>query len=160
MSKVRNYAPYLIQRGSQMSQEQQDRSSKKGIDRLASWDYMGSSEFEFGALGRALNLMKENKLTASFFHQRNLSFGVIHIEDKHDHVFDCMLGLIGERPHTKEPTHIDRALTTSDCDTDLWWDIKNGYIFWLQHSPEWDKQICDYFGVTMPESKSSLVFKH
>lgn len=47
--------PTLVQR---VSFRKEPSEHQKGIDRLFSFDYMGSSEFEFGALGAALRCMR------------------------------------------------------------------------------------------------------
>ena len=44
---------YLIQRGNFK------KSDRKGIDGLLSFQYMGSSEFEFGALGESLKRIRK-----------------------------------------------------------------------------------------------------
>jgi len=51
------YFPHLIQR----INYQPTPGSGKGIDAHFKWDYMGSAEFEFGALGKALKLMRTAK---------------------------------------------------------------------------------------------------
>ena len=43
---------YLVQRGT--FRDKIDISKITGIDSIISWDYMGSSEFEFGALPTSL----------------------------------------------------------------------------------------------------------
>ena len=47
--------PYLIQR---IKQNRSTNPMRTGVDRYFSFDYMGSSEFEFGALSAALRLMR------------------------------------------------------------------------------------------------------
>ena len=46
--------PYLIQR---IMIRQQVAENESGVDKHFSFDYMGSSEFEFGALSKALKAM-------------------------------------------------------------------------------------------------------
>ena len=47
--------PYLIQQA-----KFSDRSDRKGIDSILAFDYMGSAEFEFGALPQSLKRIREN----------------------------------------------------------------------------------------------------
>lgn len=54
--------PYLIQR---VSRRQHTNENGKGFDRIFSLDYMGSSEFEFGTIPRALKAMRAAKETVS-----------------------------------------------------------------------------------------------
>lgn len=42
------YTMYLVQRG-----DFKERENKSGIDKIITWDYMGSAEFEWGALPKA-----------------------------------------------------------------------------------------------------------
>jgi hypothetical protein len=50
--------PYLIQR---VIRRREPRESSKGIDKEFSFDYMGSSEFEFGTLPDALKRLRAHK---------------------------------------------------------------------------------------------------
>jgi hypothetical protein len=50
--------PSLIQR---MERRREDRKDSKGADALFSLDYMGSAEFEFGAINKALKAMRAAK---------------------------------------------------------------------------------------------------
>lgn len=52
---MNTYSMYLIQRG-----DFRERSEKTGIDRIITWDYMGSAEFEWGALPKAYGYIMEN----------------------------------------------------------------------------------------------------
>lgn len=47
--------PYTIQRGFF-----EERDCKKGIDSIIKFDYMGASEFEWGALPKALKRLRKN----------------------------------------------------------------------------------------------------
>jgi len=47
--------PYLVQR---VSRRESPRDTSKGVDKHFSFDYMGSAEFEFGALPEALKRMR------------------------------------------------------------------------------------------------------
>ena len=50
-----NRKPYLVQR----CYAKTNSNGHKGVDALLSFDYMGSSEFEFGALGTASRAMRK-----------------------------------------------------------------------------------------------------
>lgn len=49
------YRMWLIQRG-----DFKERKEKSGIDSIITWDYMGSTEFEYGALSKAYMYILEN----------------------------------------------------------------------------------------------------
>lgn len=46
--------PYLVQRA-----KFNDRTDKRGIDNILQFDYMGSAEFEFGALPKSLENIRK-----------------------------------------------------------------------------------------------------
>lgn len=52
---MNTYTMYLVQRG-----DFKERSEKTGIDKIITWDYMGSAEFEWGALPKAYRYITEN----------------------------------------------------------------------------------------------------
>lgn len=49
------YRMYLVQRG-----DFRERENKFGIDKLITWDYMGSAEFEWDALPKAYSYIMDN----------------------------------------------------------------------------------------------------
>ncbi len=51
--------PYLIQRISEVAKD--PRIGKSGVDAYFYFDYMGSAEFEFGALPEAMQSLRKNK---------------------------------------------------------------------------------------------------
>ena len=52
---METYRMWLVQRG-----DFKERSEKTGIDKMITWDYMGSAEFEWGALPKAYGYIMEN----------------------------------------------------------------------------------------------------
>lgn len=137
--------PYLIQRGNF-----QDRPYKTGIDRILKFDYMGSSEFEWGALGTSLKRIREN------IEEYTLALVDITTADGVDYKINVfckaadlaqvieLIKNIGDREyHTKEYTDFDNYLYPDrafECRTDHWWDIENDYMFWKK-----DKQFTKKF---------------
>jgi len=55
---------YLIQRGK--FRDIKDINEVKGLDNVIEYDYMGSAEFEFGALGKSLASIMESCLAGNF----------------------------------------------------------------------------------------------
>lgn len=128
---------YLIQRA-----RFEDRDYKKGIDSIINLDYMGSSEFEWGALPDSLKKIRE--------HLNNYTYLDVPIKDKVITVF-CTneqksevkkyLNKLANREMTlKEYSDFNQYINPSKFDlewqkkrkhsTDFWWDIDNNLMFW------------------------------
>lgn len=128
---------YLIQRA-----RFEDRDYKKGIDSIINLDYMGSSEFEWGALPDSLKKIRENI--------NNYTYLDVPIKDKVITVF-CTneqksevkkyLNKLANREMTlKEYSDFNQYINPSKFDlewqkkrkhsTDFWWDIDNNLMFW------------------------------
>lgn len=131
---------YLIQRC-----KQEDRSDyKKGIDSILKFDYMGSSEFEWGALPNSLKSIRENiadytymdiplkdKVVTVFCHNS-------HKESMEQYLKD----LAEKKHHLKEWAGFAEVLKDEEFyveRVDCWWDIVNNLIFWFKDN-EFEKQ--------------------
>lgn len=126
---------YLIQRG-----RFNNRNFKKGIDSIIAFDYMGSSEFEWGALPKSLKSIRENlndyddyeiklndKIITVFFHKK----------DKDD-VIKIIKDLSENKIHLKEYCDLSKWVNphkciTYNCRSDFWWDIDNHFMFWKKN---------------------------
>jgi len=127
---------YLVQR----LQERQDNSSeKKGIDKYFSMDYMGSSEFEWGALPKSLKEIR-NRLDHILVEQitcgKHTCF-FVGTKKQISTAKELFTDQIGEmKIHLKESTYIDYAYGTSDTNlfaslgksTVGWWDVVNHFF--------------------------------
>jgi hypothetical protein len=129
--------PYLIQRAT-IRPEVKD-TDIKGIDSLLSFDYMGSAEFEFGALPAGL------RVSCALFDQLK----VHRVDDIRQHGAGARLRLICKledveyltdfwtqqiiKPYgsgLKELTYMECAVTTTSSLKDkanCWWDLDNGW---------------------------------
>jgi len=124
-------SPYLIQRAKWRNQVAEDR---KGIDRIISFDYMGSSEFEWGSLPKSLSRIRENldnyevTITEMYSIFSN-KYQITHILDA---VTKLKLGLIKTKEFTsiKEGIYPDSTLSRYDVDFGfrIWWDIENDFF--------------------------------
>ena len=65
---METYRMWLVQRG-----DFKEREEKTGIDRLITWDYMGSAEFEWGALPRAYKYIIDNKSQYQMYVMKNMA---------------------------------------------------------------------------------------
>lgn len=127
--------PYLVQRGV-FKDTQMDEID--GIDSLIRFDYMGSSEFEWGALPKALN-----RLMDSFHNLEVLSFSeitdlyknpmyIICRSHEVEKVKEAIRSLVSDNPpRCKEwvglREYITKA-TVSFSTADFWWDIENDWM--------------------------------
>lgn len=140
---------YLIQRAEIKRPIQLDRFSN-----TAQLDYMGSAEFEFGALPSSLRSMQARKDALKLAVEKRIvddqerSLRVLHFfeEAEYEEYVGKLLDLRAGRGYTKEVTHFEyRPATRRDPrwapKTDLWWDITN-HVMWsfdkqyIKHLPE------------------------
>lgn len=128
--------PYLIQRA-----KFDDRPNSKGIDRLLSFDYMGSSEFEWGALPKALKRVRENladyvQFQYSFKKHPAKVVTVFCKKEQQDLMGDILEQLSEGKIRLKEYCDLDNYVnpTTKYRDNDFWWDIDNDWFFWKMNA--------------------------
>jgi len=127
-------APYLVQRGKLKTDKP---SLVQGIDSLVSFDYMGSAEFEFGALPKALKsivsqlpnlvITQPNGLRS---HDGQRVF-VISTADKADGVAVFLNDMSEDKARysLKERMEFGSALRGEKyADFNFWWDIENDWI--------------------------------
>ena len=134
--------PYLIQRGTFRSDLALE---KKGLDQFVNFDYMGSSEFEWGALPKALKGIREFK---------DLMLGAMAIKNSGIVRFLCSealkkdvkkcINLLAKDPY-KENYRLKEYCDFRDGvnrktdkskklgQNNFWWDIENHYMFWIDY---------------------------
>ena len=125
---------YLVQR---IKRKKKD-NTKKGVDQLFQFDYMGASEFEWGALPEALKAMKDqenvgmpittqdgDRTVTAYFHGPE---GVLPIAQ---HLFETHYHGNRRDCYTKERTQIQDAYSPrNEWDKELigWWDIEHHFV--------------------------------
>ena len=123
--------PYLIQRA------KFQKRTDKGIDQLLKFDYMGSAEFEWGALLESLKRIRrrQEKYTQFEFTFENFEDKPIMIlckkSDKEE--LPKILAQITDRElRLKEYCDLEDYLKGNKYSgvSDFWWDIENDYFFW------------------------------
>ena len=123
--------PYLIQRA-----KFENRPYKKGIDQLLSFDYMGSSEFEWGALPKALKRVRENladyvQFQYSFTKHPAKVVTVFCKKEQQDFVGSILEQLADREIRLKEYCDLDKYIKGEEkYANDFWWDIDNDWFFW------------------------------
>ena len=124
--------PYLIQRA-----RFENREDAKGIDKLLSFDYMGSSEFEWGALPKALKRVRENladyiQFQYSFKKHTSKVVTVFCTKEQQDFVGDILEQLSNNDIRLKERCDLNKFIAGNEdrWNNDFWWDIDNDWFFW------------------------------
>jgi hypothetical protein len=127
--------PYLIQRAKIAQPLKKDT---KRLSEAVDFDYMGSAEFEFGALPRSFRRIEKNlalftKRTISTIAQGDVPLQVwSYLSDSQFAEYTEWLTALRKTSqiYTKEPTHfeIDRAYRRY-INTNFWWDIENDVMF-------------------------------
>jgi len=132
--------PYLIQRA-----EFEINNSQKGLNSILRFDYMGSSEFEWGALPNSLKRIREKLNEYTYF---NYSFKghpdkTVTIFCKKDQVNDIpqILELLAHKNrlvNLKERCDLRDWVRPEDCFSPYnrnshWWDIEHDWMFWKKN---------------------------
>lgn len=122
---------YLIQRG-----KIKNREYKKGLDSILSFDYMGSSEFEWGALPESLGNIRNDL--------NNYTYLDVPLKDKVITVFckdsqktgikKYLSELAENKMRLKEFSKFDSYMKNDEHLVDFWWDIQNDLMFWEKNS--------------------------
>lgn len=135
--------PYLIQRA-QFKNENELTINRKGIDKLLSFDYMGSSEFEFGALPASLKRIRADiknytQFQYSFKKHHAKVVTVLCKKEEQEEVCNILEQISEQKIRLKE--YCDLYDFINDNYTyhynDFWWDIDNDFMFW-KFTPDFD----------------------
>lgn len=135
--------PYCIQRAI-FKIGDQERDYNKGIDRILEFDYMGSSEFEWGALPQSLKKIREyisNKtsiIETVTIGTHKKSIKILYNTQKHtkEEIQNILENLAEGKTRLQEPSYFDICIyperhpsfTSLQCD--FWWDIDQDWMFW------------------------------
>lgn len=131
--------PYLVQRC-----RFEKREKMSGIDAILSFDYMGSAEFEFGALPKSLRAIREEIDRYVYFDVTIIDGKVVTVfcrSEMKDKMKDIIDGLASNNFRLKERCDLDvwmndeKSFFISDC----WWDIENHFFFWKKND-EFEKE--------------------
>ena len=136
--------PWLIQRISFKSNKVENPS----FDELLSLDYMGSAEFEFGALPKSLKILCRNCDDLNIFKEESIKrvdgepLYMICMNQDRNTYFPYIQKMIKGEIHLKESHQMEAALTgkkyswrddkVKDLNKDIpssWWDIEN-HVLW------------------------------
>lgn len=136
--------PHLIQRG-----KISDRDWKNGIDSIINFDYMGSSEFEWGALPESLGRIRKeiSEYTYLDIPFKDSVITVFCNSAIKTEMKDFLKKLDSREYRLKEFSGFPEVfrkeefyLTESICvdclleRVNFWWDIDNDFMFWIKNS--------------------------
>jgi hemerythrin superfamily protein len=139
--------PYLIQRGTIKRPLGDFRNAR--ISHAVDMDYMGSSEFEFGAMAKSLRAMEATidkanlTVTTEIKDMNDRGLRVFHFFDQDEltQYMGYLLQLRDDKIRLKENSAFAAGKVPSYMEKiDFWWDIENQVIW------SFDKQFMDHIG--------------
>lgn len=135
--------PYLIQRAKFIIEDEYT-VNRKGIDKLLGFDYMGSAEFEFGALPASLKRIRSDikhytQFQYSFLKHPEKVVTVLCKKNDKEEVCKILEELALNEIRLKERCDLSKFINgkTDRWDNDFWWDIDNDFMFW-KFNPDFD----------------------
>jgi hypothetical protein len=124
----------LIQRG-----KFENRDNKIGIDSIVHFDYMGSSEFEWGALPESLGKIRDllNNYTYLDVAIKDKVITVFCKDKQKSEVTQYLTELSENKWYLQEYSDFDNYINPFpyyESRTDFWWDISNHLMFWRKNN--------------------------
>jgi hypothetical protein len=124
---------YLIQRA-----KFENRYYEKGIDSILYFDYMGSSEFECGALPESLSKIRYS-INDYVYLDVPIKGKVITVfckDNQKSEVKKYLTELSENKWYLKEYSDFDNYINSKfmRSRTDFWWDISNHLMFWRKNN--------------------------
>lgn len=125
--------PYLIQRGQIITPL---AAPDTRLSRAVDLDYMGSSEFEFGALPRSFRAFEKGNRVLRLFpaiSENSVPLRVFSIlsDEEFEQYGKYLLRLHGDDIHLKERSEFEANRPTW-AKANFWWDIEN-HVMWGFH---------------------------
>jgi hypothetical protein len=116
----------------------ENRDYKKGIDSIVHFDYMGSSEFEWGALPESLGKIRDliNDYTYLDVLIKDKVITVFCKDSQKSEVKQYLTELSENKWYLQEYSNFDNYINPSQnfkSETDFWWDISNHLMFWRKN---------------------------
>ena len=116
---------HLVQRGNF------NKRDAKGIDSILRFDYMGSSEYEWGALPDSLKVIRSKISNYSFI---QLEIGKLQVEvfcgSEHLKLVEEYLIKLSKNEFCLQEYSGFNDAVKSKKSPDFWWDIENHLMFW------------------------------
>lgn len=123
---------YLIQRGTIKNKDKDEM----GIDSHLSFDYMGASEYEWGALPASLRRIKEQKMVLTVAKIDNKDVWYLKPSkytsfDVEEMLIQLSKNNIRLKCFIRFSKNFDQKETQNTFDENFWWDIENDIMFSL-----------------------------
>lgn len=116
----------------------ENRDYKKGIDSILSFDYMGSSEFEWGALPKSLGKIRDSIDDYTYLDVpiKDKIVTVFCKNSQKSEVKQYLTELAENKWNLKEFSDFDHYINPKfmESRTDFWWDISNHLMFWRKNN--------------------------
>lgn len=131
---------YLLQRA-----KFSDNKNKKGIDKILSFDYMGSSEFEFGALPKSLKRIRASISEYVYEDYRidGIDFTLFSTPAVQQDFEGFLRKLKYRKIRLKESTYVNYLWGNSEGSKyfkrDFWWSVDEHFMFWIKEDEFQDK---------------------
>ena len=113
-----------------------DKDYKIGIDSIITFDYMGSAEFEYGALPKSLKKIRNNfdDYILNDFKINGKLITVFCNKIQSEKIEKYLDKLSLNNFHLQEPSDFNNyVFDVFYMGTDFWWDIGNDLMFWIQN---------------------------
>lgn len=103
--------------------------SKTGVDRILTFEYMGSSEFEYG-LNKSVKFIRANfdRYLLTMIEVNKQMVHVFALKGQLQNAIDDVRKDALDKLQAKERTNFSKALS-HNCDTNLWWNIYDHYLY-------------------------------
>ena len=128
--------PHLVQRGTIVSPL---APAFTRLSEAVDFDYMGSSEFEFGALPKSLRRMQKVQASLTRVCEDRILEGehplrVVHFFSPADYekYFEYLKQIRDDDLHLKESAYFQQDRSGYQLKTNFWWDIEND-VLWGFH---------------------------
>ena len=119
--------------------------SKTGVDRILTFEYMGSSEFEYD-LNKSVKFIRANfdRYLLTMIEVNKQIVHVFALEGQLQKAIDDVRKDALDKLQAKERTNFSKALA-HNCDTNLWWNIYDHYLYFTVSDFLMEQKLFDAF---------------
>ena len=125
----------------------EERNHKKGLDSIVNLDYMGASEYEWGAMPESLARIRKNIDNYTYLDVpiKKLTVTVFCKSENKSDVKKYLTDLANGEMRTKNGNYFDWYVQSENKNdfsyvrnaVNFWWDIENDLMFWIK-SPDFE----------------------
>lgn len=145
---------YLVQRGIV-----KNRDYKIGIDSIVEFEYMGASEYEWGALPDSLKRIRKNISEYTYLDVpiKDKVISVFCKSEQKAEIKQFLEKLASGKMRVKCCSYFDQYVSPSEyerqwqkkhpLETNFWWDLDNDIMFWVKN-PDFELQFKSIIEIT------------